>query len=934
MTLFVAAALLSKTQAAGPAPPQAEAGTARDLIFRADTAYNEKRYPDAAAGYRKFLADFGSAKEAEPMLAHVRYNLAAALMQMQKHEDAVEAIGVARQVKDMGEKEKEDLAFWAGVASLQAGNPDEALKALQAFRGQYPKSVRRFDAELLTATALLAAGRFEDAAKSFGNIRRAVGHPHAGRATVLELHSLIEAGKEEDALALLAQVGPDMGKKINQLATFQTLALSLGGKLLEEGRPRDAIRALQNIWPRDRIVAHQKLKLEEIKQRLATLEAAPRPDVFARTQAKQMIREIEKEMVSLEKIPSFDASVRFRLAIAFQQQDRYRECALLLDDMLRKMPADPVVEKASLSTLQSWMAIERYDKAVAAAEQFEQKFPEAKGLPLVLYLRGTAEQKAGQFDEAMATFGRLRAKFPASDQAPRAFFLTGFTQLLADRNEEAAETFGQFEEKHPKHELTEAAHYWRGSALAFAKKFSEARTILGAHAEKFPKGNLRGPAAFRNAYCAQSLKDYPLAESELKAFLKKFPDSEESAEARILLGDALLAQAKSDEGKKAYAAIKPEAGSPYEDAQFKLGKVLRLEEDWKGLRALMQKYLEAYPQRPRAAEALFQIGQSWRKEDQPEKAVEAYWKAIDELGNDSQAVAIEEMFLALDRHYKGESEKRDYQVRLRTLRDKARSEKQDVLAVRSIWALARAVKKSDPALSTALLREAAALAKPEKTSPVILADCAEALLATAAAGTSPEETSIRRTQAAQIYRNLLKWYPRAAQKDKALAALARISADSGDNEGAMRYYTRIEEETPWSSLMGEALNARAEMELAAAHPDQAAAAYNRLLGVENAPGKLKAKALLALGEIEMARRQPQKAIPYYQRIYVLYGKWRDTVAQAYLRSGEAFEQLKDLEAARKTYEELTRSEDLASLPQAELAREKLKKFSAGAPSSS
>ena len=102
--------------------------------------------------------------------------------------------------------------------------------------------------------------------------------------------------------------------------------------------------------------------------------------------------------------------------------------------------------------------------------------------------------------------------------------------------------------------------------------------------------------------------------------------------------------------------------------------------------------------------------------------------------------------------------------------------------------------------------------------------------------------------------------------------------------------------------------------------------YTRLLAAENVPSKLKAQALLSLGEIEMSRQRPQTAIPYYQRIYVLYGKWRDTVAQAYLRSGEAFEQLDDKEAARKTYEELANSEDLGSLPQAQTAREKLKKF--------
>jgi tetratricopeptide (TPR) repeat protein len=223
-----------------------------------------------------------------------------------------------------------------------------------------------------------------------------------------------------------------------------------------------------------------------------------------------------------------------------------------------------------------------------------------------------------------------------------------------------------------------------------------------------------------------------------------------------------------------------------------------------------------------------------------------------------------------------------------------------------------------------LFREASALAKAETTSPLILADGAEAQLA--GTTTEGEESAGRRAKAAQIYRDLLKWHPRAAQKDKALAALARMSMEDGDRKAALDYYTRLERDTPWSTLMGEVLMTRARIESEAGNTDAAAEAYTRLLAAESVPGKLKAQALLALGELEMARDRPQIAIPYYQRIYILYGKWRETVAKAYLRSGEAFEKLNDLEAARKTYEELSKSEDLAALPEAQTARERLQRL--------
>ena len=904
-----------------------EAGTARDVIIKADQAYNRKRYEEAVAGYAGFLRDFGNAEEAASDLPHVRYNLAAALMQTQKFGPAVEAVAEAQKLGKLSPEKQENLAFWLGVALLQEGQNAEAREALGAFTDQFPRSRRVGDAALLSATALLIEGKKKEAATAFAEIRSNLQSPHRGRAAVLELHSLVETGQDDAALELLGEEAPRQ-HSITQIATFQTLAMALGEKFLEEDKPREAIRALQIIWPRERITAHQQRRLEEIDAQLKAIEASPAPDIFARAQARQVARETGEELKNLERIPSFDASVRFRLASAFHQQDRFRECALLLDDMLRKMDPDPVVEQASLTTLQSWMAIERYDKAVETALLFAQRFPQSKQLPLVLYLQGISQQQAGDHDSAVETFRGLEKKFPATDQAPRAFFMQGFTQLLAERNEEAADLFAQFPEKYPKDELGEAAAYWHGSARAFAKQFPEAREVLAALPGKYPKGALHGPAAFRHAYSAQSMRDYATAEKELKAYLEEYPESEENAEARLLLGDALLAQAQPEEGKKAYAGVSAAAGRFHEEAQFKLAKVLKLEEDYAGLRELMRKFLAQYPNSPRSAEALFLMGSAWRQEDQPDKAKEEYWTAIRKFGNDPAAYAVEDLFLGLGRLYQGDSEKLDHLAELRALRTQAEKDEQKVLTVRTIWALAQAVKKSDPDLSQALLREASVLADAPSTSSVLLADCAAAQMLAAAGQTDPSEASRRRELASHLYRDMLKWHPRAPQKDKALGALAKMALEQNDTQTALDYYARLERDTPWSPLMGDVLMTRGRLEMEADRLDEATDSYTRLLGMENISGQLKAQALLALGELEMGRNRPAKAIPYYQRIYILYSKWRGAVAQAYLRSGEAFEQINDLEAARKTYEELAKSEDLASLPEAQSAKERLKKLPA------
>ncbi len=902
-----------------------QAGTARDQVIRADAAYNERRYAEAVTGYESFLRDFGTFEETRPVLPHVRYNLAAGLMQTQRFDAAVEAINEALKIEDLQVDRRENLSFWRGVALIQLGQNPAAREALNEFIEQFPRSPRVQDAALLAATALMVEGNQSGAIEAFGGIRDDAESVHRGRATVLQLHSLMQGGEDAAALELLAAEGGRQDR-ITQIATFQTLAMALGEKFLEDEQPREAIRALQTIWPRERLVAHQQRRLEDVQEELAALEASPNPDIFERAQARQIAREVEEELKNLEKIQSFDASVRFRMASAFHQQDRFRETALLLDDMLRQMDPDPVVEQASLTALQSWMAIERYDKAVGAAELFAERFPRSSQLPLVLYLLAMAHQQDGAYEAALANFQVVIDKFPDTEEAARALFMQGFTQLLAENNEEAADIFARFREQYPESDLGESAAYWQGSALAFAKLYPEAREVLAGLAEQYPQGALLGPAAFRRAYAAQGMREHELAEEELKAYLRDYPGGEEESEARILLGDALLAQAKSDEGKEVYASIPPEVPRFHEEAQFKLAKVLRLEEDFEGLRELMREHLETYPNSPRSAEALFFIGTAWRQEDQLDKAKEEYWAAIEKFGNDHEAYAVEDLFVAVGRLYQGESEKLDFLADLRARRAQAEANEQPVLVVRTIWALAQAVRRSDPELSEALLREASVLVDPPVTSPAVLSDVAAAQMLAAEEQTDPAEAARRRELAADIYREMLRWHPRAPQKDRALGALARIALEQDDTQTALDYYARIERDTPWSPLMGDVLTTRAQLEVAEGRLDEAVDSYTRLLAADNVAGRLKAEALLALGELEMERNRPEIAIPYYQRIYILYGKWRDAVAQAYLRSGEAFEQIDDLEAARKTYEELVASEDLASLPEAEVARQKLQRL--------
>jgi hypothetical protein len=56
-----------------------------------------------------------------------------------------------------------------------------------------------------------------------------------------------------------------------------------------------------------------------------------------------------------------------RLAAAYQAMNRYREAALILEQMIKDLPADRVVESASVNLVQCWSAIECWSRASEAA---------------------------------------------------------------------------------------------------------------------------------------------------------------------------------------------------------------------------------------------------------------------------------------------------------------------------------------------------------------------------------------------------------------------------------------------------------------------------------------------------------------------------------------------------------------------------------------
>jgi TolA-binding protein len=903
--LLIAAAPLS-----GQQPQVAE--TAEQLATHGLVAYTAGNWAEAEKALAEFVAQFGKSAQVTMVLPRIYPPLALSRARLGKYQEALDTIKLAigTYAKDIPQPTMEELRFWQGLCEAEAGDEASARATLLTFVRDYPRSEKRTPALLFIAALWVKEEKWKEAIAFLAEIKPQLGGVDRGRVVLLELYSRVKSDDRDSALRLVVEEGNHLENMV-QLVGFQMLVLELGGDFYDRSEYYKAIACLQRVWSRDRLLKHQRERLEAWRLSLERAEAAKAPAhlIF---QHRQLIAQIEKELESFEKMKQFDSALRFRMAASFLGMERYREAALIMEGMLEDLPPDALVEKATTNLVQCWMQIERWPKALAAAQAFEEKFPQSKDLPLVLVMKGQAQQNEYQYAESVATLDQVVTRFPNSEWAPRALFMKGFAQALLEDFAAAITTLGSFGQKYPKDPLAENALYWTGLTYSTAKDYAQARVIFDACLQRYKGGTLTAETTFRRAYCLHAQKQYEAAIPEFRAYLEAFPKGEDRSEALAMLGDALMATGDLEAGRVAFLQIPPVDKRFFEEGWFKVGKAWRAEEQFVASREHMEKFLQEHPQSSRVPEALYWIGWAHRAEGHPERTADTYWAAIRQYGNDPALRAVEDLFPALAKLAKGDAEKAAYNAKLRDLREEADGAGRKTLALRALWAQAQFLTKTDPVAARKILLDATPRLNVQTDNTQLLADFADAL-----------RESERAKDAEQLYRDLLKWNPRAPQKDRVFAGLGLIAKADGREKAALDYFARFEKETFDSPLFAEVMLAKSELLAARGQTPEAKAALEALLAQKIVRGDAKARALYQIGELHMKAKQPQLAVPYYQRLYIMQGRWPEFVAKAYLRSGEAFEQLADKTAAQKTYAEFVGREELQKYAEFATAKQRL-----------
>ena len=920
----------SKKAPAPPAPVAQAGGTADELFAQARKFFEERNFQAALDAYLQFKTDYGEAEEAKVATFNSLYPTAICFVQLSKFSEAVTAINEALEKQgpnpqtQITPRQRQDLTFWLGVAQLQEKNYAEARSAMENFIAlfppdaeksplyvrQNPPAARLGEARAIIGTSYILEGKFQEAVDFYAKLKPTLSPDARGRAVIFQLYALEQLGDFDGAMKVVTEEYPNMGD-IAQLISFQTLTLRLGNHWLEQGEFRKTIQCLQRVWPFDRLIRHQEARLDALKSKLKAAEANT-GDPYSKILYARLVGEVSRELENFRKVENFDTALRFRLAISYLQMKRYREAALVMNNMIEEVPPGQLTEQAGLNIIRCWSALSDWPNTIASAQTFARLFPQSKHLAEARFMEVEALLALMRNDEAAAAYLKLAVDFPNTDRAPESRFMHAFALLQAEKNMEAAQAFRDFLQRHPSHPRADAAAYWLAMCYSFDKQFDPCRALMDEYLAKQPEGAHRGQAVFRKAYCLQQMEKYPAAIDEIHAYLEKFPGETENSEALVLLGNALMNEGFVEDGILEFKKIPPENVKLYEEGVFRTAEALKLMEEYDQYRDLMQGFVDNYPRSSRVAEAIGNLGWYWRQQEQPETARDLYRKAILSYGNDPSIRSVDDLFPALSRLCREPQEAARYLTWLRDETTQAAQKGERTLQVRLLWAQAQALRKSDPEQSRHLLVQASALADVREDSPALLVDFANALL-----------ESGRDKDGEKMLRDALRWNPRSLQKDRILASLGDIELRRGNDREALALYTRFERENLGSAIFGPTMLSKAKLQAKRGENAEARSTLDKLLASDNVRSDSKAEALYLTGEIYLTENNPTKAVPYFIQVYNMYGRWKPWVAKSYLQSAAALEKLQQTDKARRTLAEMLEKTELEETPEFPLAKERL-----------
>lgn len=862
----------------------------------------------------------------------------------------------------------EYIYYNLGIANFFVGQFSAARTAFDTFDKRYPHGAKRPSVALYRADALRLEGKLDDALREYERINRQFVYEAREHTDIFCGQSRCFLAKDDWHAATVPleqayRVAPDFvrrnwaasllatayfkdlsiekifpittvllrpGSFASRSVAFNLAALEAGDTLFGEERYREALWVYRMVYPYNTVLSGSEQHLERL-QRLAELtgsSTAGDPRLLFRVQ--ESIGEQEAELEAIRETDNYDIELVMRLARSYMQLLRLREAREIFL-RLHDIGGEPLAEESLFYAFQTSLGIPPWTRAFEIGREYMDQYPAGEyydGLTLTI---GQMHARDRAWTNVIAHFTEVLTVRPNHGAGAECMFLLGYASFMEEQFEAAISWLRKAMLRYPESPLREDMLYWTGMSLMFNSQYEEASVEFDALLAGFPTGSFYEDARFRRAICDYGLNNMEAADRRFQDFLRDYPTSRLAGEANMTRGDIGGALGNLTDAVLSYQAGMTDTNlnaEHYNHCSFKCGEILVDEERYADLITHFEGYLRAAREGSNLPQAIYWIGLAhWNQGKQEQaisyyrKAVETYGRAPDEIGID---MILDEWIGRIQRSApeKSRAAWRD----MGTAFTRARTAREPTLSLR----LGRALLHNpelDESLRAYLLKQFRDPAALPVASPGVLEFMIDL------AGRENRDPLQRQAAAAVLARFPETDY--ALDARMLLAAAARTDAAATTipeertrlREEAKAYYVFVRDIHATSEAAGRSLLGLGAMHTEDKEFDEADACYKDVLGVKSWR-PLWPEALYGRGEALFAHREYDKAAAYYERIYLMYGHYADWTAKAYLRRAECLHRSRRQALALEVLQEMLANPELQKQPEAEKAREFLKKMGA------
>jgi DNA uptake lipoprotein len=718
--------------------------------------------------------------------------------------------------------------------------------------------------------------------------------------SLVDLH--IRAGNLADARRGLALLRGNLGL-VDNLAGLNLLSLQLGDALMKSGDNAGALAAFRNITTRDALVAEQKKRNAALERALERYKGMTRPSATDADTIRRLNARLEQAKASLEqveKLPAFDATLRYRLGYTFQERGGVWEAALLYEDLIANYPESTERENAYFGLVRAYADAGRFDKVRDSVERFTRAYPQSKFGPQALYLAALAAGQRNDLEGQLSFLGLAADKYGANNELSEPMRLMRANALFTlARYGEAREVVTAYAKEFPQGRFIEEARYLSAMADLAEGRASESEKQIRDYLKDYPEGRFVPDARYRLAAAAYAKQDYTGCLDLCDKWLADYPPEQpQRGEIHSLRADALAGLGRIEDAIIAYHEA---LNLPLSDEQ--LGYVLdeltrhyQSRREYDAAVAMWEQFAEEKPDHPYVINAAYWISRIRNREGKSDEALDLVSRIIRRYVNDPSRGDVERLLVEVGsslarppRRKRGEPKPElvPEQVLFRRIEQlllQGHTRNHPTARARVLFTQSEIASiREKPALRDELLGKIASQFSPEQLPPGILGKVGDTLLAQG-----------HHELAKKFFEEIITAHPKSIFADFGYVGLGEIALHEGNGDEALARFNAAIDVAGARFKLKEATLGRARAQMLLGRNEAARSLLEEVASNRAWRGEATAEALFLLGEIAAKRGTPDdlaKAQAHYQRIYLSYKRYSDWAAKAYIRSAETFIQL-------------------------------------------